>query len=427
MILYLVKMTACALLLYVMYALLLEKEKMHRIKRFYLLFSLIFSMTVPLVTLTVNMPAINTIVSGWNNIVRIADIQLEEIEMDTQVEAIPTTTSIHYSLLLLVAYVSITSIFLFRLLKNCWTMLAKGRNNAFKDYHGAKIVLIDEKNVPYSFGPYIFANREAYTGGQIPDEILLHECTHVRQQHSNDILFIELLIAFGWFNPVFYLYRNKIRQNHEFLADDAVIGSDRKLISVYQTLLINHIPQKKNMILTSNFYFNFLITKKRIIMMTKTTSKKKGWCRGIALIPVFFAAICIFSNCDSSNTQTSVDATEDKVETRAVTEQQLGVFERVEEMPEFPGGDSELLQFLNTNVKYPQVAQENGIQGRVVCTFVVNKDGSISDIQVLRSVDPSLDKEAVRVINLMPKWTPGKQRGNVVAARFTLPVTFSLP
>ena len=162
-------------------------------------------------------------------------------------------------------------------------------------------------------------------------------------------------------------------------------------------------------------------------MMTKTTSKKKGWCRGIALIPVFFAAICIFSNCDSSNTQTSTGVvTEDKVETRAVTEQTSDVFEIVEEMPEFPGGVSGFMQFIIDNIRYPEAAQKNGIQGRVVCGFVVNKDGSISDIQVIRGVDPLMDEEAVRVVNMMPKWTPGKQGGIAVAVRVTIPVPFRL-
>ncbi len=95
-------------------------------------------------------------------------------------------------------------------------------------------------------------------------------------------------------------------------------------------------------------------------------------------------------------------------------------------MPQFPGGEQALFKFLNENIKYPVIAQENGIQGRVICQFVVNTDGSIVDIQVVRGVDPSLDKEAVRVIQSMPKWIPGKQRGKPVRVRFTLPINFKL-
>ena len=102
------------------------------------------------------------------------------------------------------------------------------------------------------------------------------------------------------------------------------------------------------------------------------------------------------------------------------------VFEIVEQNPSFPGGNEALMKWLSKNLKYPASAQENGIQGRVLVQFVVNKDGSIVDPKVLRSVDPALDKEALRVVSTMPKWQPGKQRGKTVRVRFTLPVTFRL-
>ncbi len=102
------------------------------------------------------------------------------------------------------------------------------------------------------------------------------------------------------------------------------------------------------------------------------------------------------------------------------------IFTVVEEMPEFPGGQGELLKYLGKSIRYPVIAQENGIQGRVVCAFVINRDGSIVDAEVLRGVDPSLDKEALRVINSMPKWKPGKQRGKPVRVKYTVPVVFRL-
>ena len=103
------------------------------------------------------------------------------------------------------------------------------------------------------------------------------------------------------------------------------------------------------------------------------------------------------------------------------------IFEVVEQMPEFPnGGMAGLMQFLSKNIKYPTIAQENGTQGRVTVQFVVNKDGSIVDAKVIRGVDPYLDKEALRVVKLMPKWNPGKQRGKAVRCMFTLPVRFRL-
>ena len=115
------------------------------------------------------------------------------------------------------------------------------------------------------------------------------------------------------------------------------------------------------------------------------------------------------------------------VEAPVEEEEEEVIFMVVETMPEFPGGQQALFKYLGENVKYPVIAQENGIQGRVICQFVVNRDGSIVDVVVVRSSgEPSLDKEAVRVINSMPKWKPGKQRGKPVRVKYTVPVNFRL-
>ena len=111
---------------------------------------------------------------------------------------------------------------------------------------------------------------------------------------------------------------------------------------------------------------------------------------------------------------------------KVVEEDDNVVFQVVETMPTFPGGDQALFKFLSDNIRYPVIAQENGIQGRVICQFVVNRDGSIVDVEVVRSVDPSLDREAIRVIRSMPNWKPGMQRGKAVRVKYTLPVNFRL-
>lgn len=127
---------------------------------------------------------------------------------------------------------------------------------------------------------------------------------------------------------------------------------------------------------------------------------------------------------DQTSAQEAVYTPPAVVEEEEESAQQI--FTVVEEMPKFPGGDAELLKFIAKSIKYPVIAQENGIQGRVICAFVVNRDGSVVDAEVLRGVDPSLDKEALRVIGTMPKWTPGKQRGKPVRVKYTVPITFRL-
>jgi protein TonB len=133
----------------------------------------------------------------------------------------------------------------------------------------------------------------------------------------------------------------------------------------------------------------------------------------------------IKSEDDQSQRQTEVyiPPPPPKPKQEEVTEE---IFVVVEEQPEFPGGNAAMMKFLSDNIRYPVIAQENGIQGRVICNFVVERDGSITDVQVVRGQDPSLDREAIRVIQQMPKWKPGKQRGSAVRVRFTLPVVFRL-
>lgn len=132
----------------------------------------------------------------------------------------------------------------------------------------------------------------------------------------------------------------------------------------------------------------------------------------------------ISSEDDQAAAQTQAYVPPAVVEEEEESAQQI--FTVVETMPEFPGGQGQLMSFLAKSIKYPVIAQENGIQGRVSCSFVINKDGSIVDAEVIRGVDPSLDKEALRVINSMPKWSPGKQRGKPVRVKYTVPVTFRL-
>ena len=138
-------------------------------------------------------------------------------------------------------------------------------------------------------------------------------------------------------------------------------------------------------------------------------------------------------NVETESIEVNTEETEQEVviaapiEAPVEEEEEEVVFVVVESMPEFPGGQQALFKYLSENVKYPVIAQENGIQGRVICQFVVNKDGSIVDVEVVRSGgDASLDKEAVRVIKTMPKWKPGKQRGKPVRVKYTVPVNFKL-
>jgi TonB family protein len=251
------------------------------------------------------------------------------------------------------------------------------------------------------------------------------------------------------------LYRRKIKLNHEFLADETVIKNKRN-IQHYQTLLINAINQKMSINAASNF--NYLITKKRFIMMTKTTSKKMALCKRLALIPVFFAAICMFSSntvaqnlpnilpqqpsenveSDSLKNAKTVQST---IENKAaqtkmfVNEKAVKVesddeeipFALVEVKPKFQGGDANLFQkWVMTQIKYPDDARNAKIQGKVMLRFTVGKDGLVKNVKVTRKIHPSLDAEAVRVLKLSPEWTPGRHKNKSVPVIYDFPINFML-
>jgi TonB family protein len=181
--------------------------------------------------------------------------------------------------------------------------------------------------------------------------------------------------------------------------------------------------------------------KKRITMMIKKKSNPWACMKYLYILPLATIAVAAFARPEISNEFDEISSAkvsdlasfmkaevEKSLETPPVTSlaPQDSVFQVVEEMPEFPGGMQAMMQFIASNVKYPSIAQKNGVQGRVITQFTVGKDGSITDAKVLRSVDPYLDKEALRVISAMPKWKPGKQGGKAVATRFTVPVVFRL-
>lgn len=161
-------------------------------------------------------------------------------------------------------------------------------------------------------------------------------------------------------------------------------------------------------------------------MMNKNKSPKRKLAKYLMILPL--AVVLMMTNCvqkkDAGGVSSQEETVQDEKQQKVTDNDEIFVV--VEEMPQFPGEQEALMKYLSENVRYPVIAQENGIEGRVICSFVVERDGSITDVQVVRGVDPSLDREAVRVIQSMPKWKPGKQRGKPVRVRFTLPIVFRL-
>lgn len=292
MILYLTKLTICAALLLMIYCLFLEKEKMLRFKRYYLLFSLLFSMGIPFVSIKVASPVL---VEYEKSVAAVVANNIIEDEVEWQEGFIEGEASTFVTVvkdIVLMLFVVISGLLLLRFCFNIFRLLLIAHKNEIVEYKGVKLVLVKHAEVPHSFLHYIFVSEAEYKCGMIEDEILTHELTHAKQRHSLDILLVELLLVFFWFNPILYIYRSKIRLNHEFLADEKVVEGGVYVPS-YQQILLNKISIKSKLSLASNF--NYLITKKRLIMMTKTTSKGGAYCRKAATIFALAIAFYIFS------------------------------------------------------------------------------------------------------------------------------------
>ena len=290
--------------------------------------------------------------------------------------------------------------------------------------NGQRIISLPTESNPFSFFGWIFLYLPQLQEDN-RDEILMHEQTHARQWHSVDVLLCETICIICWFNPFIWLLKTEMRLNLEYLADDKVTGSMHNHKQYQYHLLGLAYTDKKNYLYNN---FNVSHLRKRIIMMNKKRTRMTGRIKYALFAPLAIALLMV-SNIGCTSNEKQNEATESPAPVIQMPEPTSAidtVYSIAEENPEFPGGMAECYKWIGKELQYPTTSAENGIQGRVVVSFVVNTDGSISDAKVIRGVDPHLDKEALRVISKMPKWTPGKQNGKPVRCAFNLPLRFKL-
>jgi len=286
MIIYILKSTFCLVLLLGFYHLILEKEKMHQFNRFYLIGSILFSLLVPSFIITVAPTIIETpVFTGVNTL---EQIPFQETATSTEYAA----ETIDYTQYILGIYILISAILFIVLSRKVYNLLNKVKRNRHINYFSATVVLLKERIVPYTFLHYIFINKHTYQTDKIEEQILTHELAHVEQKHSIDVLFIEVLQNLFWFNPIFRYYKKAMQLNHEFLADYAVIIS-HKNITEYQQVLLNTTAQNNNIYLASNL--NYSLTKKRLLMMTKPSSKTNILLKKLLVAPLVAGFIFAFA------------------------------------------------------------------------------------------------------------------------------------
>ena len=410
---YLLKVNVGITLFYAFYKLFCQRDTFFRWRRYALLSFLGISFLYPLIDIqnwVKEQPAMNELADYYATLM-----------VDETIVASPTVTDAPQlpSLMTIAMYIYLVGVialslrFLTQLL-SIFRMRWSGKSVYL---NGQRIISLSSEANPFSFFDWIFIYLPQLDK-ESQDEILTHEQTHARQWHSLDVIISEIINIICWFNPFSWLLKTEIRLNLEYLADNQVTETMNDC-KQYQYHLLGLAHTKKETGLCNNFNVSHL--KRRIIMMNKKRTRTAGRIK-YALFAPLAAALLLASNisCISSEKQEEMI---EPTESRAADGE---VFQVVEEMPEFPGGMAECMKFLGKNIKYPAEAIEKGIQGRVIVQMVIEKDGTLTNAKIARGVDPLLDQEALRVVNLSPKWIPGKQRGEAVRVKYTLPVMFKL-
>lgn len=403
MITYLLKSGILLVIFYAVYKLLLENERMFRFNRVYLLGSIIFSLIIPL-----QLFSIKPFFSAAINVV-----QLDGIIIRTNSEVLD---KIDYNQILMyvagIVYGVIVLILIVRFFKNLYSFYKNIKNNKTEIVNDQKIILVKESILPHSFWNAIFINVKEFENGKIPSELIAHEQAHIKQKHSLDIIFIEILQIIFWFNPLIILFKKAIKLNHEFLADDAV-NTQFESVSTYQSLLLNIASNKEVVALASNI--NYLITKKRLLMMTKKASRSKIIFKVFSV--GFLCSVLLFVFSIETAAQKPIDKS--NYENRILEQ----VRDTKETKPEFPGGIVEFYKFVGQNFKVPAEASKNKIDAKVFMQFMVEQDGSLSEFKILKDGGYGIGDEAIRVLKLSPKWIPASIDGKPVRVMYNLPIT----
>ncbi len=331
-----------------------------------------------------------------------------------------------------------------------------------QEVEGITVHLLRGEGSPFSFFRWVFMYPSILEGKQL-HEVMVHECTHVSGLHSLDTLFSELFSIACWFNPFAWLMKQEVRMNLEYLADESVLsdGNARKSYQ-YHLLGLAYRQPKDSTKIANNF--NLLPLKKRIKMMNKRRTSEIGKAKYLLFAPLAGALLMVSNiesvareigeqvpevaevqqkadqalNADVAVANPMAKAEEAKAAELAKAEAKASdvtapadttknvVYDVTETMPQFPGGQGVMMKYLAANIKYPASAVKAKKQGRVIVAFVIQKDGSVTNARIVRSVDPELDAEALRIVKAMPNWTPGTQDGKPVNVNYTIPVVFSL-
>lgn len=421
MVQYLIAATTYMAVLYIAYILLLSNDTHYTRNRAYLIISLTLSLVLPLIRL--NIAPSSGLAAFQGEIAALVDLGT------ITVTPANNTSAWFYGNIPLVIYLAgavfSLSVSLFYVAR-IYSIIRKGKTE------GSNKIYTDINNISgFSAFGYIFLSTSLESTDL--HRIEEHEQKHIDHKHFADLIFIRIVQIIFWFNPFVYLYTRSIKAIHEYQADAKMIDAGENPLS-YTRLLLNQVFRTK-LFTIQNAFANKTLIKKRIIMMTKQKTSKVAGLKLLIIAPLTLLLFFVFS-CSQEESEPAIPV-ESEIQTEKLapsdnfkSSEELDKkipFVVVEDMPTFKGGDvNKFREWVQRNVTYPKIAVENGIQGKVFVLFIVDTDGSVTDAEILRGVDPILNNEALRAVNSSPLWVPGKQNGKTVPVKISITVNFQL-
>ncbi|GAA4319864.1 TonB family protein [Compostibacter hankyongensis] len=472
--LYLIKVTACSLLFYGYYLLALRNKRFHQWNRYYLLGATLLSAIIPLLHIPF-VPDDSTrggLITYTSRVLEVRDNWLPMVTITPE-------RSFSVADYAAGAYVLGILLLLFRLVLGLRRMIRLIRQH--EKIHFADYILVPSagSSGPYSFFRYICWDTAVEEDSDEGRHMLRHELAHVREKHSADKLFMELACALFWCNPVFHLFRKELSLVHEFIADEKATGQEAPAAYAACILLqpFGHAPE-----LFSNTFFHPPV-KRRLRMLLRPSGNGRAYLRRLLVIPLLAVVAVLFSFTQYPGLQVTLtkvtgatsgnmlfpdepaaampaDTVPDakkpaaqrvppppppapsqksktppppppapprQKDSRGFDTSRNALYTFVQKMPEFPGGDKAMMNYLREHVRYPAEAREENIQGTIIVQFIVSPDGSLSNIKTIGAhKGGGLEEEAVRIVKTMPRWQPGIQDNKPVRVQYALPIRFML-
>ncbi|GAB3748954.1 M56 family metallopeptidase [Spirosoma pomorum] len=413
---YFLTASLCLVLFYGCYVLFLRRNTFFGLNRAYLLLGIPVSLLLPLIELPTQ--AAKSLPIGT--------VTLPVFNVGTH-EA-PATDSFSLDQWLWLVYGIGVAVMLIRLAINLRNVLVLIRTGTVESWNGLRLVQLPDDTTPsFSFGRYLVLNKSDSMFR--PEMLLRHEVAHIQQRHTADVLFVELVRAAFWFNPVLYFYKQSLQEVHEFLADQAAVGRAIDApdpSSDYARQLVAYALQVSPSTLITPFA-SLSTLKQRIVMLQKPASNRSALLRYALVLPVAALLImCTQPDKELVQVEKKNDVIIDIPKANQFKGVQGEVYTVVENQPEFPGGMAALGSYLEKNLKYPMPAQRANVSGRVFLSFIVTTAGEIKNVEVLKGIGFGTDEEALRVVAAMPRWKPGSQDGVPVNVKYNLPINFEL-